>query len=89
MKIFRVFKAQGIGRDEEVRSASLVASEPVYDLKPGLDCLDRAQELYAANAQVVVEFLTTTLPQGTVDQVLCLLMQSRASLFVGPMKEEK
>ena len=86
MKTFEVFKAQGIGRDEEIRSATLVASEPVSSK---ITSLEVARILYAHEAETVVEFLTTTLPQGTVDQVLCLLMQSRASLFVGPMKQEE
>ena len=87
MKKFEVFKAQSLGRsEEEIRSASLVASVPVSSK---ITSLDVARVLYSEEAKLVVEFLTTTLPQGTVDQVLCLLMQSRASLFLGPMKEEK
>lgn len=91
MKTFEVFKAQGIGRDEEIRSASLVAAEAVPDPIRGTkgNILEKVAELYTTDAQKVVDFLTTTLPQGTVDRVLYLLMREKASLFIGPMKEER
>ena len=91
MKTFEVFKAQGIGRNEEVRSASLVASEPVPDPIRGTkgNILEAVAELYTTDAQKVVDFITTTLPQGTIDRVLYLLMREKACLYLGPMKEEE
>lgn len=44
--------------------------------------LDEVMAIFQADAKIIVEALKT-LPQGTLDQVLLLLLASRASHYVG------
>lgn len=43
-----------------------------------------AHTTYVAQAKLIVDLLITTLPGGTVDQLLIELLQRKASLFVIP-----
>jgi hypothetical protein len=48
-------------------------------------------EVYIEEAILIVDALATSLPGGTMDQVIALLLQRRASLFIVPLftAEEK
>ena len=43
-----------------------------------------AQEFYYSQAKDLVDALVNSLPQGTTDQVLILLLNAKATLYRGP-----
>lgn len=49
---------------------------------PEATSLEKQREMFQANAKEIMNVLTACLPQGTLDQLLILLLQDRASLYV-------
>ena len=78
MNSFKVYKAAG----DEVESQVLVADIPFeYDNNMPLTEVAATME---RDADKVVEFLTSTLPQGTVDRIIGKLLTAKASHFIVP-----
>lgn len=71
-----VYKAQPV-RDENVHDLNLVATKPF----PDLDGIDQARDAHDTDARFIVSALLASLPGGTVDAVLRLLLEHRASLL--------
>ena len=81
MKTVNVHKAEG----RDVEDAELVASTPfAFDKNR---TLSEVAEIFESDAKEVVEFLTKTLPQGTVDRVIAILLKKKASHFIYPWWE--
>lgn len=71
-----VYKAQPTVRDKPVADLALVATSTFPDLDPV-----EARNAHDADAQTIVAALLASLPGGTVDTVLRLLLEHRASLL--------
>lgn len=71
-----VHKAQPF-RDTPVANLQLVATEPF----PEINNLMAARDTHDADGRLVVSALLASLPGGTVDAVLRLLLEHRASLL--------
>jgi hypothetical protein len=74
--VIYVYKAQPIW-DEPVQDLNLVATKPF----PDLDGLTEARDAHDTDARFIVSALLASLPGGTVDAVLRLLLEHRASLL--------
>lgn len=80
MKVFTVYKAGRIGKDE-VEDVTIF----IHRECPDVLNIEIAEQMHTENAEKVVEALLSALPQGTTDRVIGLLMQRRATLFLAPM----
>ena len=78
MKSANVYKAAGV----EVENRTLVADIP-FEYNNTMQ-LTEVAAIMESDADKVVEFLTSTLPQGTVDRVIGKLLVAKASHFVVP-----
>lgn len=84
MKTITVYKAQEAG-NKPVGDVTLSMTAEI----PNCKTLEEAEALHTYNAEMVVEALSSALPQGTLDRVTGLLMKQRASLFLAPIAKVK
>lgn len=75
----KIHKAIGF-RDKPAPSLHIVAYEEVPEIKSDSWESDY-RAFYRQEAQQIVNALVKSLPGGTVDQVLCLLLERHASVF--------
>ena len=78
MKTVNVYKAAGV----EVESGTLLAGVQ-FEYNNTMP-LTEVAAIMESDADKVVEFLTSTLPQGTVDRVIGKLLVAKASHFIVP-----
>lgn len=81
MREFHVHTFSGLPLKECQPQATALIMEGAFDHTT--KNLNEAMVAFQAEAKIVVEALTTSLPQGTLDQVLLLLLAGRASHYVG------
>ncbi len=82
--IVELFKAQSIGKTK-VDNLTLRFRKPF----PQHDTLEMAMVDHEQEAQTIVDHLLLTLPGGTVDQILRILLQEKASQLVVPIRTRK
>ena len=80
----RIYKAQGVG-DVKVESATLT----IDDEMPPFESIEVSKENFTTDAKAAADLLCSTLPGGTLDQLICELLTRRASLFRVPMFDKK
>lgn len=82
MKIVLILKAQpAVAPIEPVK---IVMDRVVPDMG-----MEEAREFYIEQGKELADVLCSTLPGGTLDQLICELMTKRASLFRVPMFDKK
>lgn len=86
MKTISVWKASGIEEDE-IESVTLIVNNEVPSFNGYSDYESIYRDVFDSDAATIVDFLVTTLPQGTVDRVLARLCAKKASLFVIPLEK--
>lgn len=83
MKIVSIFKAQPTV--DPIEPVTILFSDDVPEIKE----LKDYRPFYIDQGKRLAEALCTTLPGGTLDQLLCELLTRRASLFRVPMFDKK
>ena len=78
MRRVTVYKAQGVDDDTDVWSLAIEAVEPF----PKTSSIAETDRLHAENAGMVADALLSTLPGGTIDRLLALLLARKASSLV-------
>lgn len=78
-----VFKAQAIG-DQIIPDLNLSATEPMPSILNARESFYRPAltGVFEREAEKIVDALTASLPGGTIDQVLALLLRRKASIYV-------
>lgn len=71
-----VFKAQPVRDDEPVKDLHLVATDPFPDADR-----EAGRFIHESDAQFIVSAMLASLPGGTIDAALRLLLTHRASLL--------
>ena len=86
MKTIKLFKAQAIGENQEIESVIIriekqfpMISQDDFDTKQDLD-------MHKQNAKLLFDAIINTLPGGTIDQLLILLLQEKASRYIVPVR---
>ena len=77
MSKVNVCKAEGLGGEGEVESTMI----DIIDQIPRFESLTVARMLYESDAQLLFDALKTSLPGGTLDALLRLLLENKASLL--------
>jgi len=79
-----ISKAQPIVSDQEISDSIIEINMPIPDFTNLAD----AGKHYQKDAENLVDVLLKTLPGGTIDRILILLLEHKASLFKIPFVEE-
>jgi hypothetical protein len=88
MKMTYIFKAQKNTKSHmDIKSQMIVLENPLPD-EPYMS-FDEHRDRFAAEATKLADVLCMTLPGGTLDALLGILMQRKASLFVVPLYDGK
>lgn len=82
MNTIHIQKAQPTVND--VASVTIIIDEEIPDMK-----VRDADEHYNEQASTLYQALKYSLPGGTYDRLLALMMTDRASLFVVPLFDEE
>jgi len=77
LEVTMAFKAQGVG----VPPLCIAATNEMPDYKHGTDLATHAR-IHVDDAERIVAALYNSLPGGTLDQILRLLLERKASQFV-------
>lgn len=85
MNELRVHRASSM-RSRPVESVTIVVDVPLPDADLSLDA---AAALYDLDAEIIVDALFASLPQGTVERVLAKMIMRRASLYRGPITDQR
>ncbi|RJP48768.1 MAG: hypothetical protein C4586_08625 [Anaerolineaceae bacterium] len=85
MKTVSICKAQGIPRVNSIEPVTIVIEREFPEYK----ALSQSAEHFEKDADALVGAILTTLPGGTIDRLICKLLQKKASLFVVPLFNEK
>ncbi|MEN6466080.1 MAG: hypothetical protein ABFD62_12930 [Syntrophaceae bacterium] len=86
MKTIAIFKAHPtIG---PVESATIIMDEEVPTFAPPAT-LETVRDLYIDQGKKLADVLCSTLPGGTLDQLICELLTRKASLFRVPLFNKK
>ena len=73
-----VYKATRLGRDGVTPDGTLQMRDEFPDYRCSLEVV---REHFEMDAHAIMRVLTGCLPQGTLDQLLILLLKDRACLF--------
>ena len=76
MRIFEIIKAGAVGSDVPEDITITISGEPDDTIS-----LAEARVFYEQQAALLFDALSTSLPGGTLDELLALMMKKRASLF--------
>lgn len=81
--MIKVFKAQPTG-DQVIPDLELSATEPMPELMHVAESFYRPAltGVFEKEAEKIVDALIASLPGGTIDQVLALLLRRKASIYV-------
>lgn len=79
MKTVRVYKAQPITKNEEVKSVTIYINAEIEHAKT----LEDAEFVYQEDASMLADALFNSLPQGTADRLLIELLKRKTSLYCG------
>jgi hypothetical protein len=80
-----VYKAQPTIKTDIVETVRIYINEPI----PEAITLKDAELTYKAEAKKIAFGLTSSLPQGTMHQLLIILLQQYPNYFIYPMPKEK
>lgn len=81
IKTVTVYKAQAL--TESVENLSLCAVTPFpNDYKSSERWMEEHLEIFVKDATAIVDALYASLPGGTLDQILCLMLQRKASQLI-------
>jgi len=86
MKIIAILKAQQIV--DPIESAKIVMDEEIPNFPKHMDMED-CRYFYAEEGKKLADVLCSTLPGGTLDQLICELLTRKASLFRVPIFNKK
>ena len=75
--VVTVGKAQRLAPSDEVPNLCIVATDEVESTPS----LESAMAIYTEQAEKIVSALYTSLPGGTMDQILIKLLEKKASFF--------
>ena len=75
--VVTVGKAQRLAPSDEVPNLCIVATDEVENTPS----LESAMAIYTEQAEKIVSALYTSLPGGTMDQILIKLLEKKASFF--------
>ncbi len=85
MKIVAILKAQPTIKSEPVESARIIMDEEI----PESRSLAESREFFIEEGKKIADALCSTLPGGTLDQLICELLTRKASLLRVPMFDKK
>ena len=77
-----VYKAQPTNPHQPTPSLAITAQEEMPRLEHLDQYIERGQAIFRTDAKVIVDALYESLPGGTLDQVLRLLLERKASQLV-------
>jgi hypothetical protein len=83
MKIIAILKAQPTV--DPIEAVKIVMDEEIPEIKN----LEEAKDFYIEQGKELAAVLCSTLPGGTLDQLICELLTRKASLFRVPMFDNK
>ena len=87
MKTIELFKAQAIGENQEIESV-IIRIEKQFPTISQNDFIKKQDlDMHKQNAKLLFDAITNTLPGGTIDQLLILLLQEKASRFIVPLRK--
>jgi hypothetical protein len=73
-------------RNRPVESVTIAVDVPLPDADLGLDA---ARAIFDMDAEIIVDALFASLPQGTIERVLAKMIMRRASLYRGTIADQK
>lgn len=73
-------------RNRPVESVRIAIDIPLPDSDLGLE---KVRALYDMDAEIVVDALFASLPQGTLERLLAKMIMRRASLYRGAVTDER
>lgn len=86
MRTVRIYKAQALAAgDPELESVQIVIDEPVPEFLPSGDRTQVSRDLFHDEALGVAAALWASLPGGTLDALIGVLLADRASLYRVPL----
>jgi hypothetical protein len=85
MSELRVHQASPM-RNRPVESVTIAVDVPLPDADLGSDA---RRALYDLDAEIIVDALFASLPQGTIERVLAKMIMRRASLYRGTIADQK
>lgn len=85
MRMISISKARATISTEPVKSMTIIMSSEF----PETNSLEHSRAIHIKDGKDLADALCTTLPGGTLDQLICELMTRRASLLRVPMFDKK
>ena len=77
-----VYKAKPINPNQPTPSLAITAKDEIPNLDHLENYVERGQAIFRTDAAIIVDALYDSLPGGTLDQILRLLLERKASQLV-------